>query len=71
MSPGFLKLILSKKKHFAHMVLIERHCFEGENLLLLLLLDSSVNYLLPKVKKDCGDMEMKLVEKRYEPLDHS
>lgn len=41
MSPGFLKLILSKKKHFAHMVLIEKHCFEGENLLLLLLLDFS------------------------------
>jgi len=32
------------------MVLIEKHDFEGENLLLLLLLDFSVNYLLPKVK---------------------
>lgn len=32
------------------MVLIEKHGFEGGNLLLLLLLGFSVNYLLPKVK---------------------
>lgn len=50
------------------MVLIEKHGFEGENLLLLLLLDFSVNYLLPKVKQDPGDMKMTPAEKRYEPL---
>lgn len=32
------------------MVLILKHGFDGENLLLLLHLDFSVNYLLPKVK---------------------
>lgn len=53
------------------MVLIEKHGFEGENLLLLLLLDFSVNYLLPKVKQDPGDMKMTPAEKRYEPLDSS